>query len=144
MSKARRNVIGLAALVLVFVLAGLGWTMRARLKSMVVGPPGGGSPASLPLPQVPARATGAGVARLSWSPIEPAGTGASADPVTGFRVYVGTSPDDLHLEASIADATATGYVVERLPKGTFYYTVTTFTKLGVESPRPAPVFKTIE
>ncbi len=144
MSKARRNLIGLAAIVLVFVLAGLGWTMRARLKAMVVGPPGGGSPASLPQPQAPARDTGTGVARLSWSQLEPAEPGASVDPVTGFRVYVGTSPDELHLEASIADPAATGYVVERLPKGTFYYTVTTFTKLGIESPRPAPVSKTIE
>ena len=144
MSKARRNLIGLAVIMLVLVLAGLGWTMRARLKSLVLGPPGGGSPASLPLPQVPARATGTGIARLSWSPIEPAESGASADPVTGFRVYVGTAPDDLHLEASIADPGATGYVVERLPKGTFYYTVTTYTKLGVESPRPTPVSKTIE
>jgi len=144
MSKARRNLIGVAVIMLVLVLAGLGWTMRARLKSMVEGQPGGGSPASLPLPQVPARATGTGIARLRWSPIESAGSGASPDPVTGFRVYVGTSPDDLHLEASIADPTATGYVVERLPNGTLFYTVTTFTKLGVESPRPAPVSKTIE
>jgi len=35
-------------------------------------------------------------------------------------------------------------VVERLPKGTFYYSVTTYTRLGVESERAAPVSKTIE
>ena len=67
-----------------------------------------------------------------------------ADPIAGFRVYAGESPDALQLEVSIADPQAVSFVVERLPAGAFYFSVTSFTRLGIESPRPPPVSKTIE
>jgi hypothetical protein len=140
MTKSRIAWIGTAAVVVIVALAGIGWlTMRSRGESAR-----GGSPASLPAPP-PLRREGVGTARLSWSP---AGAAASApapdDPIAGYRVYVGPSPEELRLEASIADPGATGYVVERLPAGTFYYAVTTYTRLGIESERPAPVSKTID
>ena len=143
MAKPRIALIGLAALVAVVALAGLGWRM---MKSRADGGTAavGGSPATLPLPAPPPRPEGTGTARLSWTPTEPATAAGSTDAVAGFRVYVGPNPDELSLEASIADPTATGYVVERLPKGTFYYAVTTYTRLGIESLRPPPVSKTIE
>lgn len=145
MSKSRTAWIGLVAVVAVAVLAGLGWQMmRSRAASAPAAT--GGSPATLPAPAPAPRPEGTGTATLSWSPTEPAGGSgsAAADPVAGYRVYVGATPDDLRLEASIADPAATGYVVERLPKGTLYYAVTTYTRLGIESERPPPVSKTIE
>lgn len=131
MTKSRTAWIGLVAVVAVIAIAGLGWRMmRSRAE---------------PAPAPAARPEGTGTAKLSWAPAEPAaGAPASADPVAGYRVYVGASPEDLRLEASIADPAATGYVVERLPKGTSYYVVTTYTRLGIESERPPPVSKTIE
>jgi hypothetical protein len=144
MSKSRTAWIGLAAVLAVLALAGLGWKMMRSRASL--GPAtSGGSPATLPLP-ASTRLEGTGTARLSWAPADPAPAGgaAVADPVAGYRVYVGTTPDDLRLEASVADPAATGYVIERLPKGTLYYAVTTYTRLGVESLRPPPVAKTIE
>jgi hypothetical protein len=144
MVKLRTAWIGLAALLVVVGVTGLGWLMM-KSRSAVAPAGAGGSPATLPLPARPPRPEGTGTARLSWVPPEPAATGTgSADPIAGYRVYVGPTPDELHLEASIADPMATGYVVERLPKGTFYYAVTTYTRLGVESLRPPPVSKTIE
>jgi hypothetical protein len=140
MTKSRIAWIGLAAIVALVALAGVGWlAMRSRGESAR-----GGSPASLPAP-APPRREGNGSAKLSWSPADAAASvPAGDDPVAGYRVYVGPSPDDLRLEASIADPGATSYVVERLPAGTFYYAVTTYTRLGIESERPAPVSKTIE
>jgi len=144
MSKSRNAWLGLAVLVALVALGGLGWwMMRSRAE---LGPAAaGGSPAALPAP-APSRPEGTGTAKLSWAPAEPAAASgaASPDPVAGYRVYVGASPEDLRLEASIADPAATGYVVERLPKGTFYYSVTTYTRLGIESERPPPVSKNIE
>jgi hypothetical protein len=145
MSKPRTAWIGLAAIVAMVALSGVGWLMM-RSRSDAIPAATGGSPTSLPLPAAPPRPQGTGTARLGWAPIDAAaqGGGTAADPVAGFRVYVGTAPDDLHLEASIDDPTATGFVVEKLPKGTFYYSVTTYTRLGLESEKPAPVSKTIE
>jgi hypothetical protein len=141
MAKSRIAWIGLVAAVAVAAIAGLGWQM---MRSRGAPSAAGGSPATLPAPAPAPRAQGTGTARLRWTPAEPASGSAASDPVAGYRVYVGTTPDDLHLEASIADPAATGYVVERLPKGTFYYAVTTYTRLGIESERPPAVSKTIE
>jgi hypothetical protein len=143
MSTSRTAWIGLAAVVAVAVMAGLGWQMM-RSRAAPAPAAAGGSPATLPAPAPAPRPEGTGTASLRWSPTAPAGGSAADDPVAGYRVYVGATPDDLRLEASIADPAATGYVVERLPKGTFYYAVTTYTRLGIESERPPPVSKTID
>lgn len=84
-------------------------------------------------------------ARLSWSRVDPVAFGASRgrDPVAGFHVYSGRSPDRLRRVATIRDTSATQYVVSRLPRGTWYFTVSTFTRRGVESELPPPVSKTI-
>lgn len=142
MSKSRTAWIGLAVLVAMVALAGLGWQMM-RSREGHAQSAMGGSPATLALPAKASRPEGSGSATLRWSPIEPA-QADTADPIAGFRVYVGSTPEDLHLEASIADPTATSHVIERLPQGTFYFAVTTYTRLGIESVRPEPVPKTIE
>lgn len=141
MAKSRTSWIGLVAIVAVVAMAGLGWRMM-RSRANFAPHATGGLPATAPAP----RPEGTGTAKLSWIPAEPAAANGNTatDPVAGYRVYVGTTPDDLRLEASIADPAAAGYVVERLPKGTFYYSVTTYTRLGVESLRPPPVSSTIE
>jgi hypothetical protein len=144
MSKPRSASTGVVAVLAIVLIASLGGLMmRARDGGMPDA--ARGVPPSATPPAAPRRA-GTGTAKLRWVPPEPAGQDGSgtADPIAGYRVYVGTSPDDLRLEASIDDPTATSYVVERLPKGTFYYSVTTYTRRGVESKRPAPVSNTIE
>jgi len=104
------------------------------------------SPAALPAPVAQPRAEGAGSARLSWAPADPTAPGSDgpADSIAGFRIYVGPSPDAMQFEASVDDPMATSYVVERLPKGTFFFSVTTYTKLGIESPKSAAVSKSID
>lgn len=140
MPGLQRSRIRLVALITIATLPGC--------SPLTVQPAGGPAATSAVGPQqaqaVP-HAAGKGTARLSWNAVAPAayGDGAAADPIAGFRVYVGTSPEALRLEATIADPTATGYVVTRLPKGRFYYSVTTYTRLGIESQRSTPVSKTI-
>lgn len=98
----------------------------------------------LPVPVAP-RAMGNGTARLRWT--RPAkldyGKDAAADPVVGYRIYAGPRPDALQLEAQLSDPRATGYVMRRLPKGRYWFTVSTYTRLGVESERPQPVAKLV-
>jgi len=138
MMDARRTWIGLVAAAAIAAMLAAGWWMMR--------PRDGRLRPTLPVPEAAPRATGPGTAKLSWSRVDPAAYGedGATDPVAGFRVYVGPSPDALQLEAAIDDPAATSYVVKRLPRNTFYYTVTTYTKLGIESPQPPPVSKTIE
>jgi hypothetical protein len=145
MSKSRSAWIGLVAILAVVALAVMGWQMM-RWRAERGTSAARGSPATLPAPAPAPRPEGPGTARLSWEPppLAPSSGSAAPDPVAGYRIYVGPTPDELQFEATIADPGATGYVVERLPKGTFYYSVTTYTRLGIESERPPPVAKTIE
>ncbi len=53
-------------------------------------------------------------------------------------------PSLIHRSGWIAaNPAATSYVVQRLPRGTAWFTVTTYTRLGIESDRPEPVSKEI-
>jgi hypothetical protein len=126
----------MAAVAMLAALAGTGWLMKRSRD--------GADGRLAPVPVAP-RAQGPGMAKLSWNAVDPGayGTEAKRDPVAGYRVYVGPTPEQLRLEASIDDPRATGYVVRNLPRGTWYYTVTTYTALGIESERPPPVSKTI-
>ncbi len=137
MTDARRTwVVAAVAAVLVAGLAGGGWLwLRKPPATSMLAPtlPGG------------TRASGPGTASVTWSKAEPqaVAVGSQVDPVAGFRVYVGPAPGKLQLEATVPDPTATRYVVKQLPRGTWYFSVTTYTQLGVESEQPPPVAKTI-
>lgn len=100
--------------------------------------------ASLPIPVAP-RAMGVGVAHLSW--VRPSkldyGREAASDPVVGYRIYAGPRPDALQLEAQLTDPRSTHYVMHRLPKGRYWFTVTSYTRLGIESERPPPIAKLV-
>lgn len=136
MSRRRIAWIALVAAAAVVALSVTGWLMVRSRQGSPDGPDA--TPAA-------SRAVGPGSARLSWDRIDPQAQAPEGrtDPVAGFRVYVGPAPDQLQLEAVIDDPRATGFVVRNLPRGTWYYTVTTYTTLGIESERPPPVAKTI-
>ncbi len=110
-------------------------------------------PQSAPAAQVPVSLepprpvrNGTGKATLHWKALPPAvyADNPKKDPVAGFRIYFGPSPEKLAFEAKIDDPKATGYVVERLAPGTWYYAITTVTRLGIESERSPVVSKKIE
>jgi hypothetical protein len=92
------------------------------------------------------RALGQGTATLSWIPPAAKPTSRPDDPdaVAGYRVYVGAAPNALMLEAVIISPKVASYRVEKLPKGTIYFSVTSFARSGAESARVATVSKKIE
>lgn len=94
---------------------------------------------------MPARAKGTGAATLTWAPLPKGsyGPAGGADPIVGFRIYLGPSPETLQFEAAVADPAATRFVVKDLPKGKHYYAVTTYTQVGIESARSAVVSKDV-
>ena len=123
----------LAALVLLLVVAACSRDAADRNA--------GGSTAA----PVPARARGTGTATLTWAPLPKGsyGPAGGADPIVGFRVYLGPAPEALQFEANVADPAATRFVVKDLPKGKHYYAVTTYTQVGIESARSAVVSKDV-
>lgn len=124
-------------------LAAMAWLQQIRTRSVS---PAAASTTALPT-TTPPRAMGPGTAHITWVKPEPPTPDAPSsppdDPIAGFRVYAGPTPDALQLEVTVADPAATQYMVNNLPLGTWYFSVTSYTQLGVESERPAPVAKTI-
>lgn len=152
MGKAgrKRSVVAVAAVVAAVLLGWGGWSLVTQRSARQTAPPVAGrtiapSPPPVPAPPIAPRKLGPGSARLSWDEPapEPRLSRESLDRVAGYRIYVGPRPDALRLEAQLANPAATSYVVQRLPRGTAWFTVTTYTRLGIESDRPEPVSKEI-
>jgi hypothetical protein len=99
----------------------------------------------LPPPALAQRERGTGHATLRWDPVPQSARDpkATPDPVAGFRVYVGRSPDALGLEAVVADPRASRHDIHDLASGRHYYAVTSVTRLGIESERSPVISKDI-
>ncbi|MGB8326120.1 MAG: fibronectin type III domain-containing protein [Steroidobacteraceae bacterium] len=137
-----------AAWIVLSLAAGCDTTPSAKRgsdsSSAQAAPPGAGQE-----PQVIVmrnRALGEGTATLSWIPPAAKPTSSPDDPgaVSGYRVYVGTAPDALMLEAVIIGPKVASYRVEKLPTGIIYFSVTSFARSGAESAKVATVSKKIE
>lgn len=76
-----------------------------------------------------------GTATLQWTPpVEYAdGTALPASQLSGYRIYHGTSPDELEAVHQTPSPDATVYTLDGLGRGTHYFAVTAVTVEGVES-----------
>lgn len=78
-------------------------------------------------------AAASGNAMLSW--IAPT-TNTDGTPLTdlaGFVINYGTNPDALTETVKVSSASATGYTVQGLDAGVWYFTVTAYTSVGTQS-----------
>ena len=84
-----------------------------------------------------------GTATVSWvAPTENVNGTALTD-LAGYNVYYGTNSASLNQKAAVSNAGATGYTVNGLASGTWYFAVTSYTSNGVESARSSLTSKTI-
>jgi len=74
-----------------------------------------------------------GSAALSWVPPTTNTDGSPLTDLAGFTINYGTSPSALSQTINVASATATGYTVQGLSSGTWYFTVTAYTSVGTQS-----------
>ncbi len=99
----------------------------------------------LPGPTFAARERGTGSATLRWAPLprEARSDDTNPDPVVGFRIYLGRTPETLGLAAVVPRASASSHKIKDLAKGRHYYAITTYTRLGIESERSEIVSKDV-
>jgi hypothetical protein len=84
-----------------------------------------------------------GSATLSWSPPATREDGSALTDLSGFKVYYGTSPDNLSSTVTLNGAGLTSYEIDNLSAGTYYFVVTAIDSSGAESPSSTMVSKTI-
>ena len=86
---------------------------------------------------------GAGTATVRWVAPTANVDGSPLTNLAGFRIRYGKSLSNLDQSVTISGATTTSYKVTGLTTGTWYFTLSAFTNVGVESKPSAAASKTI-
>jgi hypothetical protein len=87
---------------------------------------------------------GNGTALVSWrSPTQNTDGSAFTD-LAGYKIYYGSSPGDYDNTILIDTVGVSSYLVEGLGKSDWYFTMTAFNSLGIESSYSEEVYKAIE
>jgi Putative Ig domain len=86
---------------------------------------------------------GSGTATLTWVPPTTNTNGSPLTDLAGFIVNYGTSPNSLTQTIEVASPSATGYTVQNLAAGTWYFTVVVYTTTGTQSAPSDMASKTI-
>ena len=89
------------------------------------------SPPSASQPNSPPASVG-GVT-LSWDPPDENTDGSALTNLAGYRIFYGTSADDLNRVIEISGVGLTTYVVDDLTSGTYYFAIRAYNTLGAES-----------
>jgi hypothetical protein len=82
-------------------------------------------------------------ATLSWAPPTENVDGSALTDLAGYKIYFGNSKDELHRVVNVDNPGLTRFVVEYLYPETWFFTMTSVKRNGVESRRPPPVRKRI-
>lgn len=90
-----------------------------------------------------AKSASAGSAKLSWVAPTQTSSGRPLAGLAGFRVYYGLKQPNFDRTLEVRDPAASTVTITGLGRGTWYFTVTAFTKSGAESSRSKVVMKTI-
>ena len=90
-----------------------------------------------------ARQLATGSATLSWRAPTRNEDGTLLTNLAGYRVRYGMSTSALNQMVTIGNAGTTTVTIPNLSTGTWFFTLSSFTNVGVESAQTAPVSKTI-
>jgi hypothetical protein len=88
-------------------------------------------------------AAATGRATVSWAAPTERTDGTPLTDLAGFRVYYGTSSNDLTQFIDVRDPGARSWVVDNLTQGTWYFAATAYDQTGAESARSNTASKTI-
>ncbi len=131
---ARRSRLAVLGAALAGSLAACGGT--TGMTSAAVGAPATGATAT-------ADAVGTGAATLSWTAVSANTNGAPLTDLAGYKVYYGTSANDMSTVVVVPDPGVTTYLVTNLSSGTWYFAVAAYTGSGTEGQLSNVASKTI-
>ena len=87
--------------------------------------------------------TGSGAATLSWEAPTTYTNGAALTNLGGYRIYYGTSADNLSQTIQLSGVGMQTYVIDNLGGGTWFFAIKAITNNGLESALSDVVSKTI-
>ena len=101
--------------------------------------------ASTPLPSfsIAVQQSSMGSVTLSWQPPTTRIDGSPLADLAGYRIRYGTSSGSYPNAVAIQNGGVTSAVIENLPPATYYFVVSAYDSMGLESDNSSPVSKTI-
>jgi hypothetical protein len=91
--------------------------------------------ATLPTFSITVPAPSVGSATLSWSPPTQYSDGSQLLALGGYKIYYGSSADELSNSITVQNGGIARYVVENLTPGKYFFAMTVFDQTGTESAR---------
>ncbi len=85
----------------------------------------------------------AGSVTLSWNPPTTNADGSPITDLAGYRIYYGRNSSSLGSSVSINNAGLTRYVIDNLSPATWYFSMTSFNSMGIESSRSPVVSRNL-
>lgn len=87
---------------------------------------------------------GDGTALVSWTPPDQNEDGTALTDLAGYRIHYGNAPGDYEYSIILDNVGMSSYLIENLGKADWYFAMTAFNSLGIESAYSDEVHKTIE
>jgi hypothetical protein len=91
----------------------------------------------------PSPPAGTGIATLTWTAPTTNTDGTALTDLAGYHIYYGTSAEALTQEVDVPGAVTTTYEISGLNSGTYYFSVTAYSSIGIESAESNVGSKTI-
>jgi hypothetical protein len=82
-------------------------------------------------------------ATLSWMPPATNSDGSALTNLAGYFIRYGTDSSNLDTVINVPTVGLTTFIIENLRPGTYYFSLTSYNSLGVESPQSGIVSETI-
>ena len=87
---------------------------------------------------------GDGTARVSWSQPDQNEDGSPLTDLAGYRIYYGNAPGDYDNTITIDNSFMSSYLIDNLGESDWYFAMTAFNSLGIESDYSDEVYTTIK
>ncbi len=100
---------------------------------------GGSTPPPAPPPPVANTSV-----TLGWQAPTETTNGSQITDLAGYKIHYGTKSADYTQVVSVNNAGLTRYVVDNLPKGTYYFAITAYNAKGLESDLSGEVTSTVD
>ena len=101
------------------------------------------SPSPSPPPPRPKTSTTASIT-LGWVPPTQNNDGSPITNLAGYKIHYGTTSTEYTKTIALANAGLTRYVLDNLTSGTYYFAITAYNSLGVESALSGEVATTVD
>jgi hypothetical protein len=112
-------------------------TFSITVQAAVASTPTPPSPPVTPPVTSPVTVPTTGSATVSWVPPTQNSDGSVLANLSGYRIYYGTSPSSLTQSVTVANSGLTRYAISGLATETWYFSMTAYNALGMESARTA-------